>query len=141
VSVPQAARLPHGPEFLFVDEVVETRRGRSAAARLDLATWRRRLAYSGALPPSYLLESMIQTCGLVLASRRPPAAGAWVAGLDKVRWRRPARDGDRILTRCRLLVHSGPFWRFRCLARGSDGALLARGIVTLRETAAGAAGL
>lgn len=138
MSALAAIRLPHGPEFLFVDEVVEARRGRGATARLDLARWRPRLSYSGALPSSYLLESMIQTCGLLLAAETPPSAGALVAGLDRVRWRRPARAGERILTRCRLLVRSGPFWRFRCLARGSDGALLARGIVTLRETAAGA---
>lgn len=138
MSVLQAIRLPHGPEFLFVDEIIEARRDRSAA-RLDLACWRPRLPYCGSLPPSYLLESMIQTCGLLMAAHELPAAGAWLAGLDNVRWRRQAREGERIVTRCRLLAHSGPFWRFRCLARGSDGALLARGIVTLRQTASGSA--
>lgn len=131
--------LPHGPEFLFVDRVLERRPGRCVVACLDLAAPSRRLPYSGTLPSSYLLEAMIQTCGLLLEDAPSSGAAAvasspglaMVAALDRVRWLGHPRERERVLTRCRLVRRAQPFILCRCSARGEDGRLLAKGDVTI----------
>jgi len=128
--------LPHGPEFRFVDQVLEHHPGRSVVGCLELGTPTARPAYSGALPGSYLLESMIQTCGLLFGEPAGAEQGAsplaMVVALDRVRWFVSPRQPGRVITRCRLVHRVGPFLRCRCEARGEGRELLASGEVTLR---------
>ena len=127
--------LPHGPEFRFVDQVLEYRNGRSVVGCLDLGANSPRPSYSGTLPVSYLLESMIQTCGLLCAE---PEADAdvlpltVVVALDKVRWIRAPVEREKVITRGSLKRRIGPFLLCQCSAHSEDGTLLASGEVTLR---------
>lgn len=129
--------LPHGPEFRFVDEVLRWRPERSVVGCLDLRASSPRPLYSGSLPGVYLLEAMIQTCGLLFP--RPGRGGeastpAVVVALDQVRWHRTPGAADRIVARCRLLSRVGALLRCRCAARGEGGGLLATGDITLCAT-------
>ncbi len=128
--------LPHGPEFRFVDRVLEHHPGRSVVGCLELGAPTARLTYSGALPGSYLLESMIQTCGLLFGEPADAAQEvsplAMVVALDRVRWFVSSRQPGRVVTRCRLVHRVGPFLRCRCEAWGEGRELLASGEVTLR---------
>ena len=128
-------RLPHGPEFRFVDRVIENQPGRRVVACLDLVERSRRIACSGTLPDAFLLEAMIQTCGLLFNGRssdgeRPPVL--MVVGVDRVRWHRSPGERERIILRSRIGKRFDPFMRCRCTARREDGSLLASGEVTLR---------
>jgi 3-hydroxymyristoyl/3-hydroxydecanoyl-(acyl carrier protein) dehydratase len=118
-----------------VDQVLRLRPGHSVVSCLNPGGRRPRPEYRGSLPGSYLLESMIQTCGL-LAPEPDPARGAppqgMVVALDRVRWFGSAPGRERIVIRCRLLRQMGPFLRCRCVARREEGDLLASGEVTLR---------
>lgn len=130
-----APRLPHGPEFRFVDRVLESQPGRRVVACLDPAELTQRPMHSGALPDAFLLEAMIQTCGLLLdvpGSDGEPPPVLMVAGLDRVRWHRSPGMRERIIMRSRIAERLGPFIRCRCTARLKDGTLLASGRVTLR---------
>ncbi|MCZ6779226.1 MAG: hypothetical protein O7F16_09690 [Acidobacteria bacterium] len=127
--------LPHGPEFRFVDEVLEYSSGKSVVGCLDLGANSPRLPYAGTLPAFYLLESMIQTCGLLCAepetdSDVPPLAV--VVALDKVRWIRAPVEREKIITRGSLKHRIGLFLLCQCSAHSEDGTLLASGEVTLR---------
>ncbi len=51
----EAPRLPHGPEFRFVDRVLENQPGRRVVACLDLVERSHRLACSGTMPYAFLL--------------------------------------------------------------------------------------
>ena len=126
--------LPHGPEFRFVDEVLRWQSGCSVTGRLDLRASAPRPLYSGSLPCAYLLEAMIQTCGLLFPRSEggsETSSPAVVVALDRVRWYGTPGAADRILTRCRLLSRVGALLRCRCAARREGGGLLATGDITL----------
>ena len=138
----EPARLPHGPEFCFVDRVLARRPGRNVVGCLDLDTHTSRPTWTGALPPAYILEAMIQTCGLIFfapSAGEAPGAPPMVVALDRVRWTEPQKarqTPERVVSRCRFLGRAGAFLRFRCIARAPDGRRLASGDVTLQAPAA-----
>jgi 3-hydroxyacyl-[acyl-carrier-protein] dehydratase len=105
--------IPHRPPFLFVDEVLELRPGRSARARWyvdpDSAFFAGHFPGNPILPGVIIVEALAQT-GALAAMAAEDGAGklALFAGIERVRFRRVVRPGDTLELSTELTRRKGP---------------------------------
>jgi 3-hydroxymyristoyl/3-hydroxydecanoyl-(acyl carrier protein) dehydratase len=120
----EAARLPHAYPFRFISreagtgEISFSVSGNDAASRGE------------ALPPWVVLEALTHAAGLLCSSGQE--RGGALVQVSQYRCPRRMRPGDVLSLRGELLKRMGPVMRVRVSAR-RDGALVARGVLTLRE--------
>lgn len=94
--------LPHRPPFLMVDRLVEVDPGKSAVGIHEVredAFWTvGHFPGNPVMPGVLIAEALAQVAALIHLSAHPDAAGSTVllAGMDKLRFRKPVRPGDTL---------------------------------------------
>jgi 3-hydroxyacyl-[acyl-carrier-protein] dehydratase len=123
-------KLPHGRPFLLIDRVLEVSERHGVFVKFvtaaDPCT-----APDGTLPAAYVLESLAQAGGALLAtlSADSPQAG-YLAGVDAFEMHSEARIGDELRVEVELVRFFAVATLFRGSARVGDR-LVADGRFTL----------
>jgi len=128
--------LPHRDPFLLIDEIVEIVPGESATAFKDVRDtefWVPGHFPNEAVMPGVLIaEAMAQVAGViyVLANQDKAGNALYLVGMDKIRFRRPVRPGDRLMLQVSVEECRRRMWRFKATAlvngkKVADGSLLA----------------
>lgn len=100
--------LPHRPPFLLVDRLVECDPGQRAVGIHEVrddAFWTvGHFPGNPVMPGVLIAEALAQVAALIHLTAHPDAAGSTVllAGMDKLRFRKPVRPGDTL----RLVVEA-----------------------------------
>jgi len=121
--------LPHRYPFLLVDRVLELEPGKSCRAIKNVTVNEPHFPghFPGlpTMPGVLILESLAQTGALMLFSI-PEHKGKilYLAGAEKVRFRKPVSPGDVLLNETKLLWHRKGFGRIECKA-SVDGEVVA----------------
>jgi 3-hydroxyacyl-[acyl-carrier-protein] dehydratase len=107
-------RLPHGPEFRFVDRLLELDPGRSAIGeyrvRGDEYFLRGHFPGDPLMPGVLLVEAVAQLAGVVAQSDPgiPPLSGLKLTALRNVKIQQAARPGETVRLEARLTGRLGP---------------------------------
>ncbi len=124
--------LPHRYPFLMIDRVEEVEPGERAVAikcvSVNEPQFQGHFPQTPIMPGVLITEAFAQTAGIVALSAHEELAGAtvYLLGLDKVRFRKPVRPGDRlVITAEKDSVNRG-IWKFRVVAT-VDGVKVADG--------------
>ena len=124
--------LPHRYPFLMIDRVEELEPGERAVAikcvSVNEPQFQGHFPQAPIMPGVLITEAFAQTAGIVALSAHEELAGAtvYLLGLDKVRFRKPVRPGDRlVITAEKDSVNRG-IWKFRVVAT-VDGVKVADG--------------
>jgi 3-hydroxyacyl-[acyl-carrier-protein] dehydratase len=111
--------LPHRYPFLLVDRVLELDPGKSCKAQKNVSVNEPFFVghFPGAptMPGVLILESLAQTGALILlALPENKCKIPYLAGAEKVRFKKPVLPGDVLVNEVRLLWHRGRFGRIEC---------------------------
>ena len=131
-------RLPHRYPFLFLDQVLECKPGKSVRAPKNIPIGEPFFVghFPGhpVMPGVLVIEAMAQAGGL-LAWESVPAEERdftmYLVGVDKARFKRPVFPGDQLILSATLLTMRRELWCFDCKAQvdgllaGGDEILLA----------------
>lgn len=124
-----SALLPHRYPFLLVDRVLELKPGEYCKAAKNVSV--NEPYFVGhfpdlpTMPGVLILESLAQTGALILLSMEGNEGKVlYLAGADKVRFKRPVLPGDVLITDVKLLWHRRGFGKIECRAT-VDGELVA----------------
>jgi 3-hydroxyacyl-[acyl-carrier-protein] dehydratase len=124
--------LPHRYPFLLVDRVVELNLGESIVGYKNLSVnepfFNGHFPQQPVFPGVLLLEAMAQVSGILgfKTMDKKPADGSiyYFVGADKLRFKRPAVPGDRLMLRSKVLSDRRGIWKFEVSA-DVDGLLCA----------------
>ena len=124
--------LPHRYPFLMIDRVEEVDPGERAVAikcvSVNEPQFQGHFPQTPIMPGVLITEAFAPTAGIVALSAHEELAGAtvYLLELDKVRFRKPVRPGDRmVITAEKESVNRG-IWKFRVVAT-VDGVKVADG--------------
>lgn len=100
IESPEAV-LPHREPFLFVSKILEVNPGKSCLAEYhvpeDLWIFRGHFPQEPILPGVIILEMMAQTGAIsVLTEKENSGKIAYLAGVEKARFKRPVRPGETL---------------------------------------------
>ena len=124
--------LPHRYPFLMIDRVEEVDPGERAVAikcvSVNEPQFQGHFPQTPIMPGVLITEAFAQTAGIVALSAHEDLAGAtvYLLGLDKVRFRKPVRPGDRLVITAEKDSVSRGIWKFRVVAT-VDGVKVADG--------------
>jgi len=124
--------LPHRFPFLMIDRVESVEPGVSATAikcvSINEPQFQGHFPSTPVLPGVLICEAFAQTAGIVALSANEDMAGrtVYLLGLDKVRFRKPVRPGDRLEIRAEKESEVRGIWKFRVVAT-VDGVKVADG--------------
>ena len=130
------ALLPHRFPFLMIDRVEEVDPGVSATAikcvSVNEPQFQGHFPSTPIMPGVLICEAFAQTAGIVALSDHADLAGktVYLLGLDKVRFRKPVRPGDRLEIRAEKESEVRGIWKFRVVAtvdgiKVADGGVMA----------------
>lgn len=119
-----AALLPHRYPFQFIDRVLEFEDGARIVALKNVSInepfFRGHFPEQPLMPGVLICEALAQA-GALLAHRSTDGVGPGrvgvLAGLDRVRFRRPVLPGDQLHLEVVLLKRHRPLWRMHGTAR------------------------
>ena len=126
------ALLPHRFPFLMIDRVESVDPGVSATAikcvSVNEPQFQGHFPSAPIMPGVLICEAFAQTAGVVALSDHTDLAGkaVYLLGLDKVRFRKPVRPGDRLEIRAEKESEVRGIWKFRVVAT-VDGVKVADG--------------
>ncbi len=132
--------LPHRYPFLLVDRVLEFVDGERLLALKNVTI--NEPFFVGHFPgmpvmPGVLICEALAQAGALFAYRCSggvaPQRPILLAGLDRVRFRRPVVPGDQLRLEVRLIRHRGPLWKIAGSAT-VDGQLAAEAELMAMET-------
>lgn len=111
--------LPHRYPFLLVDRVVDLTPGQEIAAykcvSINEPFFQGHFPGDPFMPGVLIIEAMAQAGGLMLLEQFSPEELAsklfLFSAIEKAKFRRPVRPGDRLDLRCRLLRQKFKVWR------------------------------
>ena len=124
--------LPHRYPFLMIDRVEEVDPGVRAVAvkcvTINEPQFQGHFPATPIMPGVLICEAFAQTAGIVALSAHEDLAGrtVYLLGLDKVRFRKPVRPGDRILITAEKESERRGLWNFKVVAT-VDGVKVADG--------------
>ena len=124
--------LPHRYPFLMIDRVEEVDPGVRAVAvkcvTINEPQFQGHFPATPIMPGVLICEAFAQTAGIVALSAHEDLAGrtVYLLGLDKVRFRKPVRPGDRILITAEKESERRGIWNFKVVAT-VDGVKVADG--------------
>ena len=116
--------LPHRYPFLLVDRVVELNLGESIVGYKNLTVnepyFDGHFPEQPVFPGVLLLEAMAQVSGILgfKTMDKKPEDGSiyYFVGSDKLRFKRPAVPGDRLMLRSQVLSDRRGIWKFEVSA-------------------------
>ena len=122
-----AALLPHRFPFQFIDRVLEFDDGIRILALKNVTInepfFRGHFPEQPLMPGVLICEALAQAGALLAHHSRDgvrPGHVVLLAGLDRVRFRRPVVPGDQLLLEVVLLKRRRPLWKLRGIARVDD---------------------
>lgn len=130
------ALIPHREPFIFVDRIVELEYGQRAVGIMDDVGTHHEHVLSGHFPgfpvlPGAIIVEAVAEVGGVAALGMPENSGkiAMLTGLDKWKFRHPARPGDELRLEAEVIRYRRGFGR--AAGRASiDGKLCASGEIS-----------
>jgi len=126
------ALLPHRYPFLMIDRIESVDPGVSATAikcvSVNEPQFQGHFPATPIMPGVLICEAFAQTAGVVALSANDDMAGktVFLLGLDKVRFRKPVRPGDRLEIYAEKESEMRGIWKFRVVAN-VDGVKVADG--------------
>ena len=125
--------LPHRRPFLLVDRITELEPDRRIVGIKHVGAdepYLVRTAAGAVLPPMILMEAVAQV-GAIMVLGKPENKDklAFFMGIERARFRRPARVGDVVVIEAHVLRLGSRMGRFAGTAR-VDGATVAEGAMT-----------
>lgn len=114
--------LPHRPPFLMVDRLESCEPGQRATGILEVredAFWcAGHFPGNPVMPGVLIAEALAQVAALIHLSAHPDAAGSTVllAGMDKLRFRKPVRPGDTLRLAVEAVGARRGIYRFEATA-------------------------
>ncbi len=122
--------LPHRYPFLLVDRVVSVTPGESIIGYKNITAnepfFTGHFPSHSIMPGVLIIEAMAQVAGILgfVTTGKKPSDGYtyYLAGTDKVRFKRPVIPGDRLQLEARHVTNKRGIWKFECHAR-VDGEL------------------
>ncbi len=124
--------LPHAWPFRFADRSLERDGERSGSVRAVLSSGGR-VAGHGPLTAGYAAELMAQAALLLSGGDADLGRSGFLAGLSDVRMLRAPGPGEALTVRVTVRARLGPVVKLDATIHDRDGALVARGAVTVRE--------
>jgi len=124
--------LPHRYPFLMIDRVEEVDPGVRAVAvkcvTVNEPQFQGHFPATPIMPGVLLCEAFAQTAGIVALSAHTDLAGrtVYLLGLDRVRFRKPVRPGDRVVITAEKESERRGIWNFKVVAT-VDGVKVADG--------------
>ena len=120
-----SALLPHRFPFLLVDRVLELTPGEYCKAVKNVTVnepfFPGHFPGQPVMPGVLILESLAQTGALILHSlEENEHKMLYLAGADKVRFKKPVVPGDVLINDVRLLWYRRGFGRIQCTASVND---------------------
>jgi 3-hydroxyacyl-[acyl-carrier-protein] dehydratase len=121
--------LPHRFPFLLIDRALDLKPGEYCKAQKNVTVnepfFPGHFPGAPTMPGVLILESMAQAGALILLSMEEhQGGGLYLAGAEKVRFRRPVVPGDVLIHEIKLLWHRRGFGRIDCKST-VDGELVA----------------
>ncbi len=132
--------LPHREPMLLMDEAFPGNPGEASGSRLirgDEFFLQGHFPGFPVVPGVILCEMIAQSAGVLVMDRLKEGLLPLFTGIEKVRFRRMVRPGDRVVTKCRMLRASGSLLKVAGEAR-VNGELCAEGVFLLMLTKGGA---
>jgi 3-hydroxyacyl-[acyl-carrier-protein] dehydratase len=124
--------LPHRYPFLLVDRILEISENRVVGLKnvtINEPFFQGHFPGEPVMPGVLVLESMGQVAGMMIAAR-PGTSEAQLlilTTLEDVKFRRPVRPGDQLVTEAELLRLRGRMGKVKAVAK-VDGELAAEGV-------------
>lgn len=108
--------LPHRYPFLLVDRVVECSSEEIVCIKnvsVNEPFFQGHFPNDPIMPGVLIVEAMAQSGGIMVFMAFPELKDKpfYFAGLDKVRFRKPVRPGDRLVMKVKLLKQRGGFFK------------------------------
>jgi 3-hydroxyacyl-[acyl-carrier-protein] dehydratase len=125
------ATLPHRYPFLLVDRILELEPGKRAVGVKNVTVnedfFNGHFPGNPIMPGVLTIEAMAQVAGiLALVTTGNSGQLAFIAGIDKMRFRRPVVPGDQLVTEVTMLKIKNDIGRVKVVGR-VDGAVVAEG--------------
>jgi 3-hydroxyacyl-[acyl-carrier-protein] dehydratase len=132
-------RLPHRYPFLMIDGILSCEPGKSIVAVKNVAASEPHFLghFPGhpIMPGVLIIEAMAQAGGVLIWESIAPEERNFIlylAGIEKARFKRPARPGDRIVLTVDLVASRRNFWRFKTKAEINGDLVVAAEILQAR---------
>ncbi len=108
--------IPHRYPFLFVERIVECTSDAIVGIKnvsIDEPFFQGHFPNDPIMPGVLILEAMAQTGGILVFTVCPQFKDKpfYFAGVDKVRFRKPVRPGDRLVMKVKLQKQRGGFFK------------------------------
>jgi 3-hydroxyacyl-[acyl-carrier-protein] dehydratase len=130
-----ARRLPHGPEFRFVDRLLDLEPGKTGTAeytpRGDEPFFRGHFPGNPILPGVLLVEAAAQLAGIVIQSdpSHPPFADLRLTALRNVKILGAVRPGQCVRLQTDIVARMGPLAQARATAQVNGQPVLVADII------------
>ncbi len=132
--------IPHRYPFLMIDKVINIVPDEGATGIKNVtaneAQFQGHFPNLPIMPGVLIIESMAQTCAIVVVSTLGPEAegrAVYFMSVENARFRKPVVPGDTLMVDVEKRAHRGGVWKFFAEAK-VDGTVVAEGTITAMLT-------